>query len=52
LASGIVDSLLAAIIISGFPSTAAWAIGLIVGIDLVFGGSALVGIALQARTQS
>jgi len=50
LAAGIVDLLLAAIIISGLPGTAAWAIGLIVGIDLMFGGSSLVVIALRART--
>ena len=39
--SGIVDLLLAAIILSGWPGTAAWAIGLIVGINLVFVGIAL-----------
>ncbi|HET7847927.1 MAG TPA: HdeD family acid-resistance protein [Pseudolabrys sp.] len=49
LASGIVDLILAALIFAGLPSTAAWAIGLLVGINLVFGGSALVGMALHAR---
>jgi uncharacterized membrane protein HdeD (DUF308 family) len=49
LASGIVDLMLAGLIISGFPGTAAWAIGLIVGIDLMFGGSSLVVVALRAR---
>jgi uncharacterized membrane protein HdeD (DUF308 family) len=52
LFSGIVDLVLAAIIFSGLPGTAAWAIGLLVGINMVFGGSALIGIALQARTDA
>jgi uncharacterized membrane protein HdeD (DUF308 family) len=50
LVSGIVDLLLACIIVAGLPGTAAWAIGLIVGINLFFGGLALTTIALQARS--
>ena len=49
LASGIVDLALATIIIAGLPGTAAWAIGLLVGINMAFGGVALVVMALQAR---
>ena len=49
LASGIVDLFLAAVILSGLPSTAAWALGLLVGINMVFGGSALIAMALHAR---
>jgi len=49
LASGIVDLILAAIILAGLPGTAAWALGLLVGINLVFGGTALLGMALHAR---
>jgi len=49
LASGIIDLILAAIIIAGLPGTAAWAIGLLVGINMVFGGSALIAMALHAR---
>jgi len=49
LASGIVDLILAAIILAGLPGTAAWALGLLVGINMVFGGSALIAMALQAR---
>ena len=30
------------------PATAAWAIGLLVGINLVFGGTALIAMALHA----
>jgi uncharacterized membrane protein HdeD (DUF308 family) len=50
LVSGIVDLVLAGIIFLGLPGTAAWAIGLLVGINMVFGGSALMAMALQART--
>jgi uncharacterized membrane protein HdeD (DUF308 family) len=49
LASGIVDLVLAGIIFVGLPGTAAWAIGLLVGINMVFGGSALIAMALHAR---
>src|SRR5258705_519420 len=49
LFSGVVDLFLAAIIFAGLPGTAAWAIGLLVGINLVFGGSALIAMALHAR---
>jgi uncharacterized membrane protein HdeD (DUF308 family) len=49
LASGIVDLALAAIIYVGLPGTAAWAIGLLVGINMLFGGAALIGLALHAR---
>jgi uncharacterized membrane protein HdeD (DUF308 family) len=52
LVSGIVDLILAGLILAGLPGTAAWAIGLIVGINLLFGGVALVGLALQARSAS
>jgi len=49
LASGIIDLVLAVLIFAGLPSTAAWAIGLLVGINMVFGGSALIAMALHAR---
>jgi uncharacterized membrane protein HdeD (DUF308 family) len=49
LVSGIVDLMLAGFIFSGLPGTAAWAIGLLVGINLVFGGSAVIAMALHAR---
>jgi uncharacterized membrane protein HdeD (DUF308 family) len=50
LASGIIDLILAAIILLGLPGTAAWALGLLVGINMLFGGSALIAMALHART--
>ena len=49
LVSGIVDLVLGAMIFGGLPSTAAWAIGLLVGINMVFGGAALIAMALHAR---
>jgi uncharacterized membrane protein HdeD (DUF308 family) len=49
LASGVVDLILAGIIFAGLPGTAAWALGLLVGINLVFGGTAMIGMALAAR---
>jgi uncharacterized membrane protein HdeD (DUF308 family) len=50
LVSGLIDLVLAALIFLGLPATAAWAIGLLVGINMVFGGSALISMALQARS--
>ena len=47
--SGIVDIAIAVIIISGLPGTALWAIGLLVGINLLFGGLSMIGMALAAR---
>jgi uncharacterized membrane protein HdeD (DUF308 family) len=49
LASGVLDLIIAGIIIAGLPGSAAWAIGLLVGIDMVFGGISLIGMALAAR---
>jgi len=49
LFSGILDILIAGLIISGLPGSAEWAIGLLVGINLLFGGSTLIGVALAAR---
>ena len=49
LVSGVVDLFLAGLIFLGLPATAAWAIGLLVGINLVFGGAALIAMAVHAR---
>ena len=45
----VIDLILAAIVIFGLPGTLAWAFGLLVGIDMVFGGASLVAMALDAR---
>ena len=47
--AGIMDILIAAIIIAGLPESALWAIGLLVGVNLLFGGATLIGVALAAR---
>jgi uncharacterized membrane protein HdeD (DUF308 family) len=49
LVSGLVDLFLAAVILAGFPVSAAWAVGLLVGINMMFGGVALIMMALHAR---
>jgi len=49
LFSGVIDLFLAGVIFAGLPGTAAWAIGLLVGVNLVFGGSAIIAMALHAR---
>lgn len=49
LFSGIVDLLLAYLIWAGWPSSASWAIGLLVGINMLFLGLSLVMTALAAR---
>jgi uncharacterized membrane protein HdeD (DUF308 family) len=49
LMSGIADLVLAAVIIAGWPGTAIWALGLLVGINLLTSGCAVVVAALAGR---
>jgi len=49
LISGVMDLLIAFIIVAGLPDSSQWAIGLLVGINLVLGGASMVGMALAAR---
>jgi uncharacterized membrane protein HdeD (DUF308 family) len=49
LVSGIADLILAALIIAGWPGTATWALGLIVGVNLITSGAAIVMVALAGR---
>jgi uncharacterized membrane protein HdeD (DUF308 family) len=49
LVAGLTDILIAAIIIIGLPESAGWALGLLVGINLLFGGATMIGMALAAR---
>ena len=51
LASGLVDLVLGVILLAGLPGTAVWALGLLVGINLLVGGWALIWMALYARSQ-
>jgi len=52
LASGVIDIVLAMLILVGFPGTASWAIGLLVGINMLMGGVALMAMALHARSDT
>jgi uncharacterized membrane protein HdeD (DUF308 family) len=49
LASGLADLALATIIIMGWPGTVVWILGLLVGINLLTSGWAVVMVALGAR---
>jgi uncharacterized membrane protein HdeD (DUF308 family) len=47
--SGLIDLVLGGVIIASLPGSIEWALGLVVGINMVFGGVALVAMALEAR---
>ena len=49
LASGVADLLLAGLIISSWPASASWTLGLIVGINLITTGLAIVMTAMEVR---
>jgi len=49
LASGVLDLLLGGILFAGLPGDALWALGLLIGINMVFGGWSLIAMALHAR---
>jgi uncharacterized membrane protein HdeD (DUF308 family) len=49
LVAGLMDIVISFFIIAGLPGSAFWAIGLLVGINLLIGGTALIGMALAAR---
>jgi uncharacterized membrane protein HdeD (DUF308 family) len=51
LVSGIVDLFLAGVILAGLPGAVAWALGLIVGINMVFGGASMIAMALAAHAE-
>ncbi len=50
LFSGVVDLILAYVILWGWPSTAAWVIGLLVGINMLFYGLSLIMTSIAARS--
>ena len=50
LASGLADLVLAAIIIAGWPLSAGWVLGLLVGINLITSGLAVVMAAFAGRS--
>ena len=51
LTSGIVDLVLGLMLLAGLPGTAVWALGLLIGINMIFGGWSLVWMALHARSE-
>ncbi len=51
LASGILDLVLGALLLAGLPASATWALGLLLGINMIFGGWALILMSLGARGQ-
>ena len=50
VASGCVDLALAALVVAGLPGTAPFTVAILVGINMVFGGSALMAMAIYAHT--
>ncbi|TFV34642.1 HdeD family acid-resistance protein [Bradyrhizobium frederickii] len=52
LISGLVDIAISFMVITGLPSSAEWAIGILVGINLLFGGASLIGMALATRNSN
>ena len=49
LIAGAMDIIIAGLIVAGLPGSAEWAIGLLAGINLLFGGATLIGVALASR---
>jgi uncharacterized membrane protein HdeD (DUF308 family) len=49
LIGGAMDIVISGLIVAGLPGSAEWAIGLLAGLNLMFGGSTLIGMALAAR---
>jgi len=52
LASGVLDVVLGLFLFLGLPGTALWALGLLIGINMLFGGWSLIFMALHARPRS
>jgi uncharacterized membrane protein HdeD (DUF308 family) len=50
-ASGLVDIVLASLIIFALPGTSDWTMGLLVAVNMVVGGAALIAIGIYARTE-
>jgi uncharacterized membrane protein HdeD (DUF308 family) len=49
LFSGVIDLVLAGLIIAGWPGSFGWALGLIVGVNLISSGMAIVMVASATR---
>jgi uncharacterized membrane protein HdeD (DUF308 family) len=42
--SGVVSVIIAGVVVAGWPETGTWALGLLVGVDLIFSGAALIAL--------
>ena len=51
LVSGIIN-LSGGLDLTGLPGTAGWALGLLVGINMLFGGAGTIAMALHARGEA
>jgi uncharacterized membrane protein HdeD (DUF308 family) len=51
VASGAISIILASLLWAGFPSTAAWALGLLLGVNLLASGIAMVAMAWAVRSE-
>ena len=49
LISGVIDLVLAGLIIAGWPGSAAWALGIVVGMNLISSGVAITMVATAVR---
>ena len=49
LINGLIDLIFAGIVILWLPQSSPWALGLIVGIDMLFGGATLIAMAVDVR---
>ncbi|MFC7079318.1 HdeD family acid-resistance protein [Halorussus caseinilyticus] len=49
LASGVLSLAVAVLLFAGFPSTAAWAVGLLFGVNLLVTGITLVMVGMKSR---
>ena len=47
--NGVIDIVLASIVVALLPAGALWVLGIFVGIDFVFGGVSLIAMSLEAR---
>jgi len=52
VASGIIDIVLASIIIFNLPGTSAWTMGLLVAVNMIVGGAALIAMGMHSRDES
>ncbi len=49
LVSGVLELLLGVLILTGWPGSAAWVIGLFIGIRMVFSGTSMIALGLSPR---